>query len=123
MKNLIIIISLLVGSEFCFGQEFINPNNFKSKVAKDIVVVEFYAGWNDANAAKYELTDCSYYLVDISQYMDLQMKFDITAIPTVIVFESGEEKIRFLPNVMFKLDADKKTVQKDIDKLMLAKFN
>ena len=55
--------------------------------------------------------------------MDLQMKFDITAIPTVIVFESGEEKIRFLPNVMFKLDADKKTVQKDIDKLMLAKFN
>ena len=117
------ITFLLIGLELCFSQEFINPDNFKSKVAKDIVVVEFYAGWNDANAAKYELTDCSYYLVAISQYMDLQMKFDITAIPTIIVFESGEEKIRFLPNVMFKLDADKKTVQKDIDKLMLAKFN
>ena len=123
MKNLLMITFLLIGLELCFSQEFINPDNFISKVAKDIVVVEFYAGWNDANAAKYELTDCSYYLVDISQYMDLQMKFDITAIPTVIVFESGEEKIRFLPNVMFKLDADKKTVQKDIDKLMLAKFN
>ena len=123
MKNLLMITFLLIGLELCFSQEFINPDNFKSKVAKDIVVVEFYAGWNDANAAKYELTDCSYYLVDISQYMDLQMKFDITAIPTIIVFESGEEKIRFLPNVMFKLDADKKTVQKDIDKLMLAKFN
>ena len=123
MKNLLMITFLLIGLELCFSQEFINPDNFKSKVAKDIVVVEFYAGWNDANAAKYELTDCSYYLVDISQYMDLQMKFDITAIPTVIIFESGEEKIRFLPNVMFKLDADKKTVQKDIDKLMLAKFN
>ena len=123
MKNLLMITFLLIGLELCFSQEFINPDNFKSKVAKDIVVVEFYAGWNDANAAKYELTDCLYYLVDISQHMDLQMKFDITAIPTVIVFESGEEKIRFLPNVMFKLDADKKTVQKDIDKLMLAKFN
>ena len=123
MKNLLMITFLLIGLELCFSQEFINPDNFKSKVAKDIVVVEFYAGWNDANAAKYEQTDCSYYLVDISQYMDLQMKFDITAIPTIIVFESGEEKIRFLPNVMFKLDADKKTVQKDIDKLMLAKFN
>jgi len=123
MKNLIIIISLLIGSEICFGQEFINPDNFKGKVAKDIVVVEFYAGWNDANAAKYELTDCSYYLVDISQYMDLQMKFDITAIPTVIVFENGEEKSRFVPNVMFQLEADSKTVQKNIDKLMLAKFN
>ena len=123
MKQLLILVTLLIGSEFCFGQDFIDPDNFKDKTAKDIVVVEFYAGWNDANAAKYELSDCSYYLVDISQYIDLQMKFDITAIPTVIVFENGEEKIRFLPNVMFKLDADKKTVQKDIDKLMLAKFN
>tara|TARA_R110000824_G_scaffold104860_1_gene248588 strand:- start:2576 stop:2947 length:372 start_codon:yes stop_codon:yes gene_type:complete len=123
MKQLLILVTLLIGSEFCFGQEFIDPDNFKDKTAKDIVVVEFYAGWNDANSAKYELSDCSYYLVDISQYIDLQIKFDITAIPTVVVFENGEEKIRFLPNVMFKLDADKNTVQKDIDKLMLAKFN
>ena len=123
MKNLLITILFTVGSSFCFSQEFLSPDIFKNKVAKDIVVVEFYAGWNDSNAAKYELTDCFYYLVDISKHMDLQMEFDITAIPTVIVFESGEEKIRFLPNVMFKLDADKKTVQKDIDELMLSKFN
>ena len=123
MKNLIIIILLVIGSSFCFSQEFINPDNFKNKVAKDIVVVEFWAGWNDSNSAKYELSDCSYYLVDISKHMDLQMEFDITAIPTVIVFESGEEKIRILPNVMFKLEADEKTVQKDIDELMLSKFN
>ena len=73
MKNLIIIILLVIGSSFCFSQEIINPDNFKNKVAKDIVVVEFWAGWNDSNSAKYELSDCSYYLVDISKHMDLQM--------------------------------------------------
>ena len=55
--------------------------------------------------------------------MDLQSKFNVTAIPTLIVFENGEEKSRFVPNVMFQLEADSKTVQKNIDKLMLAKFN
>ena len=89
MKNLIIIISLLIGLEFCFGQAFINPDNFKNKVAKDIVVVEFYAGWNDANAAQYELTYGLYSLVDITQSMYLHMKLYIAAITTVIVLERG----------------------------------
>ena len=35
----------------------------------------------------------------------------------------GTEKERFKANIMFKLDATKKDVQKTIDKIMLAKFN
>ena len=107
-----------------FGQDFIGSNDFDKKIAKDIVVVEFWAGWNSANEFKelVKLKDCVVYRVDISAHMDVQMDYDISAIPTVIIFDNGEEKERFKPNVMFQLDADKKTVQNSVDTLTLNKF-
>ena len=120
---LLIMFLLVFTISTCEAQEFVTSDEFNDAVAKDIVVIEFYADWNSANAVKYKLNDCSYYMVDISKSMTLQSKFNVTAIPTLIVFENGEEKSRFVPNVMFQLEADSKTVQKNIDKLMLAKFN
>ena len=120
---LLIMFLLVFTISTCEAQEFVTSDNFNDVVAKDIVVIEFYADWNSANAVKYKLNDCSYYMVDISKSMSLQSEFSVTAIPTLIIFENGEEKSRFVPNVMFQLDADSKTVQKNIDKLMLAKFN
>ena len=55
-------------------------------------------------------------------YMDVQMNYNVTAIPTVIIFDNGVEKERFNANVMFKLDADKKTVQHSVDTITLNKF-
>ena len=100
------------------------PNNFDKKIAKDIVVVEFWANWNVANEFKelIKLKDCVVYRVDISAHMDVQMDYDISAIPTVIIFDNGEEKERFKPNVMFQLDAGKKTIQNSVDTLTLNKF-
>ncbi len=107
-----------------FSQDFITSNNFNKKIAKDIVVVEFWAGWNASNEFKelIKLKDCVVYRVDISAHMDVQMDYDISAIPTVIIFDNGEEKERFKPNVMFQLDADKKTIQNSVDTLTLNKF-
>ena len=107
-----------------FSQDFITSNNFNKKIAKDIVVVEFWAGWNASNEFKelIKLKDCVVYRVDISAHMDVQMDYDISAIPTVIIFDNGEEKERFKPNVMFQLDADKKTIQNSVDTLILNKF-
>ena len=53
---------------------------------------------------------------------ELQEKDKVTCIPTVIIFESGEEKERFKANIMFQLDADKKIVQNSINNLVLNKF-
>ena len=41
---LLIVLIFSIGS--CYGQEFINKDNFKEKIAKDIVAIEFWAGWN-----------------------------------------------------------------------------
>ena len=121
---LIFILILIVGSK-ASGQEFISSDNFNDKIAKDILAVEFWVDWNSSNefADLSSLSDCSKYRVDIGKYPDIQKEYNITCIPTVIIFESGDEKERFKANIMFQLDADKKKVQKSIDNIMLAKFN
>ena len=103
----------------------ITPNSFDNSIAKDIVAVEFWVEWNKTNEFSefIELNDCEKYRVDIELYPELQKKYNVTCIPTVIIFESGEEKERFKANIMFELDATQKDVQESIDKLMLAKFN
>ena len=119
---LIMVFMFICGTTF--SQDFVTSNNFNNKIAKDIVVVEFWAGWNATNEFKelVKLKDCVVYRVDISAHMDIQMDYDISAIPTVIIFDNGEEKERFKPNVMFQLDADKKTIQNSVDTLILNKF-
>ena len=107
------------------GQEFVSSDNFNKTIAKDVVVVEFWVEWNSANqfAELNKLKECEKYRVDIGKYPELQKKYEVTCIPTVIIFESGEEKERFKANIMFELEADKKEVQKSIDQIMIAKFN
>tara|TARA_R100000008_G_C3556261_1_gene153364 strand:+ start:161 stop:553 length:393 start_codon:yes stop_codon:yes gene_type:complete len=125
LKLLIVFILILIVGSKAVGQEFISPDNFKDKVAKDIVAVEFWVDWNASNefVDLSGLNDCSKYRVDIGKYPELQSEFKVTCIPTVIIFESGEEKERFKANIMFQLDADKKEIQGKIDDIMLAKFN
>ena len=119
---LISIFFFIVG--IAQGQDFLTESDFSDKIAKDIVAVEFWVEWNKSNefAEFVKLNDCEKYRVDIGRFPGLQKKYNVTCIPTVIIFESGEEKERFKANIMFKLDATKKDVQKRIDELMLAKF-
>ena len=106
------------------SQDYITADNFKNKIAKDVVAVEFWADWNKMNQFNElnKLKGCNVYRVDIMSYMDVQMNYNVTAIPTVIIFDNGIEKERFNPNVMFKLEADKKTVQHAVDTITLNKF-
>jgi len=125
LKLLLALILVLVCALSAKSQEFLTADNFKSKTTKDIVAVEFWVEWNKTNEFSefIKLNDCEKYRVDIGKYPELQEKYNVTCIPTVILFESGEEKERFKANIMFELEADRKEVQKSIDKIMLAKFN
>ena len=120
----ILVIIYFLGTSSCLSQEFITSNNFNDKIAKDITVVEFWAGWNESNQFNElnKLKDCNTYRIDIMSYMDIQTDYNVTAIPTVIIFDNGIEKTRFKPNIMFQLEADKKTVQHSVDTITLNKF-
>ena len=119
---LIMFFMFYIGT--CSAQEVINQSNFKDKIAKDIVVVEFWAEWNKANefAELNKLKDSSVYRVDIMHCAKLQADYSISAVPTVVVFDNGVEKERFNANIMFQLEADKKTIQTSIDTIILNKF-
>ena len=119
---LLMLLMFICGT--AYSQDFVTANNFKDKIAKDVVAIEFWADWNKTNQFNElnKLKGCNVYRIDIMSYMDVQMNYNVTAIPTIIIFDNGVEKERFNPNVMFKLDADKKTVQHSVDTITLNKF-
>ena len=116
------VLFFIVGS--AFGQDFVSSDNFNKTIAKDVVVVEFWVEWNGSNqfAELNKLKECEKYRVDIGKCNKIQNKYNVSAIPTVLVFENGEERERFGPNIMFQLDADKKTIQHSVDTIILNKF-
>ena len=119
---LIMLFMFLCGT--AFGQDFVTADNFKNKIAKDVVVIEFWAEWNQMNQFNElnKLKGCNVYRIDIMSYMDVQMNYNVTAIPTVIIFDNGIEKERFNANIMFQLEADKKIIQNSVDTIILNKF-
>ena len=119
-----IIIVYFLGTAMGLTQTFATNETFKDNIAKDITVVEFWADWNSANqfVELDKLKECNKYRVDIMHCTDLQADYNITAIPTVVIFDNGVEKERFGANIMFQLEADKKTIQNSVDTIILNKF-
>ena len=119
----VLMMVLVFACSAAFGQEFIN-GDFDDRIAKDVVAVEFWADWNAPNQFNdlVKLKECQVYRLDIMANADTQAEYDVSAIPTVIIFDNGIEKVRFNPNIMFQLDADKKTVQNSVDTIVLSKF-
>ena len=119
----VLIMLIVFGCSAALGQQFIN-GDFDDRIAKDIVVVEFWADWNSTNQFNdlVKLKECEKYRLDIMANSDTQAEYNITGIPTVIIFDNGVEKERFNPNIMFQLEADKKTLQNSVDTIILNKF-
>ena len=42
--------------------------------------------------------------------------------PTIVILDEGAEVTRFEANIMMELEATRKEIQKEIDKIYLAKF-
>ena len=123
MKKLLLLL-LLTCLTVHANVEFLNNNNFNNKISKGIVVVEYWAEWNNTNKFKElkDLKDCTVYRACIAKCNDAANKYNIKAIPTVIIYDNGEEVARFSPNIMLQLEATGKDVQSAIDEIVLNKF-
>ena len=87
-------------------------------------VVEFNASFNSANSVDWidELSDCKGKRVDILANPELQKEHKIVVVPTVIVFNDGEEVERFQANIMMQLEATKDEVQEAVDEIIMSAF-
>ena len=90
---------------------------------RQVSVIHFNSEWNAQN--DFDITtlkDCEKENITICHNPKIQEEHSIMSVPTIIVFDDGEEKMRFEANIMMELEATKKDIQKEIDKIMLEKF-
>ena len=89
-----------------------------------VCVVEFNASFNSANSVDWidKLTDCKGKRVDIAAEPALQKEHKIVVVPTVIVFNDGEEVERFQANIMMELEATQDEVQEAVDEIIMSDF-
>jgi len=117
MKKLIIFLILFIFSFFSYGQDICSENG-------EICVIHFNASFNSANDVVWceELTECSISSVDIMVNKDLQKKYKIVVVPTILILDNGEEVARFQANIMMTMETTRKEVQESIDEIIMSKF-
>ena len=89
-----------------------------------VCVVEFNASFNSSNSVDWldELSDCKGKRIDIAANPAMQKEHKIVVVPTIIIFNDGDEVERFQANIMMQLDATKEDVQEAVDEIMMSSF-
>jgi hypothetical protein len=89
-----------------------------------LCVIQFNAGFNEPNKVAWlgELSECSKSFIDIGTNTEAAGKYKIVVIPTILIFNGGEEVGRFQANIMMKMEATRKEVQNKIDEIIMEAF-
>ncbi len=104
----LLVLFLLVASHTAFSQ---------------IKVIHFNADFNSANDVVWfsKLKECDRQTLLIEQN-DNQTNYEIAIVPTIVIFDDGEEVKRFQADISFKMVATREEVQEYIDELIISKF-
>jgi hypothetical protein len=88
-----------------------------------VKVIHFNAGWNEANDVEWfnKLSDAGRKSLSIDD-TEIQKKYAIAIVPTIIVFDDGEEVKRYQADLSFKMAATREEIQEYIDELIISKF-
>ena len=88
-----------------------------------ITAIQFNADWNKQNNVEWfdKLGDCDKQSLFIEND-DNQKKYNIAIVPTIIIFDDGEEVKRFQADLSFTMQATRKEIQGYIDELIISKF-
>tara|TARA_R110002020_G_C16012716_1_gene751244 strand:+ start:76 stop:459 length:384 start_codon:yes stop_codon:yes gene_type:complete len=113
----ILILLLMLISNSVSGQ---------SPCGDNLCVVQFNAGWNAAKSVDWvtneKLTDCSTKFIDIAVNTKSAGTYKIVVVPTILIFNGGEEVGRFQANIMMEMEATQKEVQEKIDEIIMEDF-
>ena len=88
-----------------------------------LAVVEFNAPFSGIKCEYLEkLSDCETARIDISKNTKAQGTYKIVVVPTLVIFQDGEEVARFQANIMMQLEATKEEVQEKIEEIIMEDF-
>ena len=104
----------------------LTDENFDKATARGLVVVEFWASWNEANKItlldEWETFDAKVYRLNIDLYPKIQSKNGVVILPTIIFFDDGEEVERLQGDMSFSLKVTEKELEEIIEEILGSKF-
>ena len=126
MLKKLLILGMLVTS--LFGQvKELSAENFDRAIKRGVVVIEYYAGWNEANIVKI-LDDWDNFEVsrvfrlDVEKYDKIMTSQNVVVLPTIIFYLDGEEAERLQGNMKFQLETTIKELDEIVGELQGSKF-
>jgi len=116
MAGYILILLLMIMSQ--------NANGQSPCEDEGLCVIQFNAGFNEANKVKWvgSLSDCENTFIDIQTDAKAAGKYGIVVVPTILIFNGDEEVGRFQANIMMKMEATQEEVQGKIDEILMDSF-
>ena len=130
MKKVILILLLYLPT-VSFTQEYIDDSNFDDKISEQsafgddestIVVVEFWAKFNEANAFSDwdKVEGVKYYRVDLAKAPKAKKEYRVRMAPTLIIFKDGINEESFKAGLDLECPVTLEELQDAIDEVKKA---
>lgn len=127
MRKFLIVIFLLI-SHLSFSQNWIDDSNFENTIQRNttfsddnikIVVIEFWAKFNDVNSFKNwkQIKNAEYYRVNIEKAPNAKKEYRIRMAPTLIIFKDGIKEETFKAGLDLECPVDLKELQETINNI------
>ena len=125
MFKKLFILGMMVTSLFGNVRE-LTDENFDRAISRGLVVVEFWATWNEANKVtildEWDTFDAKVYRLNIDAYPKVQSDNNVVILPTIIFFDEGEEVKRLQGDMTFTLKTTTKELDEIIEEILGSKF-
>ena len=125
MFKQLLIMTMLITSLFG-GVRELTDENFKKATNRGLVVVEFWATWNEANKVsvidEWETFDAKVYRLNIDLYPKIQADNNVVILPTIIFYDDGEEVKRLQGDMTFTLKTTTDELDEIVEEILGSKF-
>ena len=125
MLKKLIIFTMLVTSLFGNVRE-LTDENFDRATSRGLVVVEFWAGWNEMNKVTllddWDTFDAKVYRLNIEVFPQIQADNNVVILPTIIFYDEGEEVKRLQGDMSFTLKVTTEQLDEIIEEILGSKF-
>ena len=124
MKKLFILM-LMISTLFS-GVRDLTDENFNKATNRGLVVVEFYATWNEMNKVtvidEWDTFDAKVYRLNIDLFPKIQADNNVVILPTIIFYDDGEEVKRLQGDMSFTLKTTIKELDEIVEEILSNKF-
>ena len=125
MFKKLFIICILVTSLFGNVRE-LTDENFDRAISRGLVVVEFWAGWNEMNKVaildEWDTFDAKVFRLNIETFPQIQADNNVVILPTIIFYDEGEEVKRLQGDMSFTLKVTTEQLDEIIEEILGSKF-